>query len=174
MADCPVLPSLKIGCSGSGCYGAEELRWAVAIAEAIVANPPGFALAPGTAVEITDGVDTLAVNSDGSINVIAQEAAGALTALPPQLVASGSTTTAYSVDGSKEWTIQVDVVNTSGTQDIDLEASIDGVSYYTLASLSVTASDTFGFSTVRPHQFVRVNWSSGGTGTVDAQIWEIP
>ena len=124
-------------------------------------------------VAISDGTDTLAVNTDGSITVQITEPTGTLTALPPQLVAPVSTTTAYSVDGSREWTLAIVVVVTSGTLDIDLEASIDGTNYYVLSSLSVSASDTFAFSTIRPHQFVRVNWTANGTGTVDADIWEL-
>ena len=124
-------------------------------------------------VAISDGTDTLAINADGSINVISQEATGSLSSLGATLVAPVSTTAAFNIDGTKEFTVQADVTVTSGTIDLDLEASIDGVTFYTLTSLSTSASDTFGFSSIRPHQFIRLNWVSGGTGSVVGQIWEV-
>lgn len=174
MPACPVLPSFKGPCDigVEGCYGVEELRLAHAISEALVNNPPAFAIAPGTAVIIEDsGGDELEINVDGSLNVVVAGASGTLTSLTPTLVAAGTTTTAFSVDGVSEFTIQVDVTVTSGTINLDLEASIDGVTYYVLASQSLSTSDTIGFSTIRSHQFVRLNWTSGGTGSVLGQIW---
>lgn len=133
----------------------------------------GASLTVDGAVSLTDGADTLAINADGSINVISQEATGSLSSLGATLVAPASTTAAFNIDGTKEFTIQADVTVTSGTIDLDLEASIDGVTYYSLASISTASSDTFGFSSIRPHQFLRLNWVSGGTGSIVGQIWEI-